>query len=58
MDVSCYDDLSRAVKDFSAGDTTEVQVYRAGEELSVSITFDELTPDSTYDSPAKVLPAG
>lgn len=58
MDVSCYDDLSSAVKDFSAGDTTEVQVYRAGEELSVSITFDELTPDSTYDSPAKVLPAG
>ena len=56
--MSCYDDLSRAVKDFSAGDTTEVQVYRAGEELSVSITFDELTPDSTYDSPAKVLPAG
>lgn len=58
MDVSCYDDLSSAVKDFSAGDTTEVQVYRAGEELSISITFDELTPDSTYDSPAKVLPAG
>ncbi len=57
-EVSCYDDLSSAVKDFSAGDTTEVQVYRAGEELSISITFDELTPDSTYDSPAKVLPAG
>ena len=57
-EVSCYDDLSSAVKDFSAGDTTDVRVYRAGEELSLSITFDELTPDSTYDSPAKVLPAG
>ncbi len=58
VDVSCYDDLSSAVKDFSAGETTEVQIYRAGEELSISITFDELTPESTYDSPAKVLPAG
>ncbi len=57
-DVSCYDDLSSAVKSFSAGDTTEVRIYRAGENLTVSITFDELLPDSTYDSPAKVLPAG
>lgn len=58
VDVSCYDDLSSAVKSFSAGDTTEVRIYRAGENLTVSITFDELLPDSTYDSPAKVLPAG
>ncbi len=58
MEVSCYDDLSSAVKNFSAGDTTEVGVYRAGEELELSITFDELTPDSTYDSPVRVLPAG
>lgn len=57
-DVSCYDDLSSAVKSFSAGDTTEVRIYRAGENLTVSITFGELLPDSTYDSPAKVLPAG
>ena len=58
VDVSCYDDLHNAVKGFSAGDTTDVVIYRAGEELSISITFDELTPDSTYDSPARVLPAG
>ena len=58
MEVSCYDDLSSAVKNFSAGDTTEVGVYRAGEELELSITFDELAPDSTCDSPVRVLPAG
>ena len=58
VEVSCYDDLHSAIKDFSAGDTTDVGVYRAGEELSLSITFDELTPESTYDSPARVLPAG
>ena len=57
-EVTCYDDLHEAVKDFSAGDTTEVGIYRAGEDLSISITFDELTPYSTSDSPARVLPAG
>ena len=56
--MSCYDDLHNAVKGFSAGDTTDVVIYRAGEELSISITFDELTPDSTYDSPVRVLPTG
>lgn len=57
MEVTCYDDLHSAVKGFSAGDTAQVRVYRAGKDISLSITFDELTPESTSDSPAKVLPA-
>lgn len=52
-----YGDLRSAVKYFSAGDTTEIVIYRAGESLTLTITFDEMTPESTSDSPAKVRPA-
>lgn len=51
-------DLKQAIKKFSAGDTTEITLYRAGEELKMSITFDEAKPDSTSDSPAKFAPVG
>lgn len=46
-------DLKQAIKQFSAGETTEVTLYRANEELKLSITFDEAKPDSTADSPAR-----
>lgn len=55
--IAGYSDLHSAVKRFSAEDTTEITLYRAGESLTLTITFDELTPDSTSDSPAKVWPA-
>ena len=45
--------LAAAIKQFSAGETTEVTLYRANEELKLSITFDEAKPDSTADSPAR-----
>lgn len=57
-EISGYNDLRAAVKNFSAGDTTELSLYRAGESMTLSITFDELKPDSPSDSPAKVTPAG
>ena len=40
------DQLKAAVKKFSAGDTTEVELYRAGESMVVTITFDEAKPES------------
>ena len=57
-EISGYDDLRTAVKRFSAGDTTDLTLYRAGESMTLSVTFGELKPDSTSDSPAKLAPAG
>ncbi len=39
--ITGYTDLTSALHGFSAGDTTEVTVYRAGEEITLTITFDE-----------------
>ena len=43
--VEDYSDLKTALRHFSAFDTTELTVYRAGEELHLSIVFDEEKPD-------------
>ena len=45
-EISSYSELKAAVKKFSAGDTTEVELYRAGESMVVTITFDEAKPES------------
>lgn len=58
VEIGSYNDLRTAVKSFSAGDTTELTLYRAGESMTLSITFSELKPDSASDGPAKVTPAG
>lgn len=56
VEITSYSDLRQAVRQFSAGDTTELTLYRAGESLTMSITFDEVQPDSNSDSPAKLAP--
>ena len=40
-EIKNYSDLTAALYGFSAGETTEVTVYRAGEEIVLTITFDE-----------------
>lgn len=55
-EITDYNDLRRAVKMFSAGDSAEVTLYRAGESITVTVTFDEAKPDSMSDSPAQVTP--
>ncbi len=42
--VEDYNDLKQALRQFSAFETAELTVYRAGEELHLSITFDEAKP--------------
>jgi serine protease Do len=56
--IESYSDLRTAVKSYSAGDTTEICIYRAGETLELSVTFDELLPDSLSDSPVALQLAG
>ena len=55
-EITGYSDLKKAVRQFSAGDTAELTLYRAGESLNLSIVFDEARPDSMSDSPAVVVP--
>lgn len=57
-EIGSYSDLRAAVKSFSAGDTADLTFYRAGESMTISVTFGELMPDSTSDSPVEVAPAG
>ena len=40
-EIKSYSDLTSALKDYSAGDSASVTVYRSGEYLELSITFDE-----------------
>ena len=40
-EIKSYSDLTLALKEYSAGDTASVTVYRSGEYQELSITFDE-----------------
>lgn len=44
--IAGYDDLYSAIRQYKAGDTAKVTVFRANETLTLSITFDEAKPDS------------
>jgi len=57
FEISGYEELRSAVKNFSSGNTVDLVVYRAGESLTLTITFDELKPESASDSPARLGPA-
>ena len=40
-EITGYTDLTSALHGFSAGETTSMTVYRGGEDLTLTITFDE-----------------
>lgn len=44
--IGGYSDLNAAIKSFKAGESTEIVVYRGGEYVKLSITFDEAKPDA------------
>lgn len=46
-DVESMNDLTRALQDLNAGDTTSITVWRGGKELTLSITLDERPHTST-----------
>ncbi len=49
-DISSYSDLSYALRNYKAGDTTTITVYRSGEFLELTITFDEKPAQTTTDT--------
>ena len=44
--VESYTDLRQALKAYSAGDTAELEVYRADESMTVTVVFDEARPSN------------
>ena len=47
--VGNVNDLSRALRNFTAGDTVEITVFRAGGELKLSVTLDEKPVETQPD---------
>lgn len=59
QEVSSYSDLTYALRSFKAGDTTTIQVYRSGQELTLNITLDEKTVEndpSQTEQPSGEMP--
>lgn len=40
-DITSYTDLTSTIKKYSAGDTVDIELYRSGNTISVSVTFNE-----------------
>ena len=49
-------DLTAAKKSYSAGDTATFTIYRAGETMTVSLTFDVTPEDTTAEEPQSETP--
>ena len=49
-EITSDSDLTRAIKQFSAGDTTSVTVYRTNESITMDITFDEATNQNSVNA--------
>ena len=46
VEIAGYSDLKQAIKQYSAGDSAELELYRAGESRTLTVIFDEAVPDS------------
>ena len=53
QDVEDTSDLRTAIRQYSAGDSVEITYYRAGESRTVTVIFDERTPDSGTAAPVE-----
>lgn len=56
--IEGYEDLTNAIKSYSAGDTVEITVYRSGEESTLNITFDEANATQQQASAQQQQPQG
>ena len=46
IEIGSYTDLKNAVKQFYAGDEVEIELYRAGESMTLTLTLDEAKPEA------------
>ena len=49
--VESPSELRSILRQYSAGDSVEISVYRAGENFTVTLVFDEKIPESVSESP-------
>ena len=54
-EITSYTDLKAAMRLFSAGDSTTVAIFRAGETITVEVMFDEARPAAVVESANQVL---
>ncbi|MCF0136804.1 MAG: trypsin-like peptidase domain-containing protein [Oscillospiraceae bacterium] len=47
--VKSYSDLSSAIRQFKAGETAEIVVYRSNDSVTLTVTFDESKPNTDND---------
>ncbi len=45
-DIKSYSDLANAIRQYKAGDTVKITVYRANEYVKLTVTFDESKPNT------------
>lgn len=45
--IGSYADLNSVIRQYKAGDSTQIVIYRAGEYQTLEITFDESTPTAS-----------
>ena len=46
IEITSYTELKNAMKQFYAGDVVEIELYRAGESMTLTITLDEAKPEA------------
>ena len=51
--ITNYNDLARALREFEPGDTTTVVVFRGGVERNLTITLTERPQDADASQPSK-----
>ena len=61
-DIATVSDLTRALRNYQPGDSTTVVVYRSGQTLNLTITFDEKPADTSASTqetvPQETAPQG
>jgi serine protease Do len=53
--IGSYSELKSVLRSYSAGETAQITVYRAGQVLTLELTFDEVRPAGVGDNPNTVL---
>ena len=53
--IASYTDLKAAVRGYSAGDSADITVFRAGSSITITILFDEARPAGVTENSNEVL---
>ena len=54
-EITSYTDLKAAVRGYSAGDSADITVFRAGSSITITILFDEARPAGVTENSNEVL---